>query len=95
MSIRSPTARGGWMARRPFPAVLHGSLDARLVSTAAVAMFRVSFCTPHLPTARAYIVVILIVIAQRGNARWHFNLNELHEYLSTWIWRMDYDVCEP
>ena len=58
-------------------------------------MFRVSFPTPHLPTARAYIVVILIVIAQRGNARWHFNLNELLEYLSTWIWRMDYDVCEP
>ena len=30
------------MARRRFPAVLHGSLDARLISTAAVG-FKVSF----------------------------------------------------
>ena len=36
------TTRGGRMARRCFPAVLHGSLDARLVSTAAVG-FKVSF----------------------------------------------------
>ena len=40
--FRSPTARGGRMARRCFPAVLHGSLDACLISTAAVG-FKVSF----------------------------------------------------
>ena len=41
-SIRSPTARGGRMARRRFPAVLHVSLDTHLVSTASVG-FKVSF----------------------------------------------------
>ena len=40
--FRSPTTRGGQMARRRFPAVLHGSLDARLVSTVAVG-FKVRF----------------------------------------------------
>lgn len=54
MSIHSPTTRGGWMARCRFPAVLHGSLAAPLVWTAAVPLFRVSFPTPNLPTARAY-----------------------------------------
>ena len=41
-SIRSPTTRGGRMARRRFPTVLHGSLDAHLVSTVAVG-FKVTF----------------------------------------------------
>ena len=36
------TARGGWRARCRFPAVLHGSLDARLVSMTAIG-FKVSF----------------------------------------------------
>ena len=37
-----PTARGGRIARRRFPDILHGSLDTRLISTAAVG-FKVSF----------------------------------------------------